>query len=77
MHNTPSIKNLAVLIDADNTSPNIAESLFAEIATIGAAGVRRIYGDFTSTRSKQWNKILALVEKDVSDGWSRRFCMCK
>lgn len=60
MHNTPSIKNLAVLIDADNTSPNIAESLFAEIATIGAAGVRRIYGDFTSTRSKQWNKILAL-----------------
>jgi len=56
-HNTP---NMAVLIDADNTSPEIAEALFDEVAKIGAAGVRRIYGDFTSSRSKKWNDILAL-----------------
>jgi len=60
MQTAHHIPNMAVLIDADNTSPHIAEALFDEIAKIGAAGVRRIYGDFTSTRSKQWNKILAL-----------------
>jgi hypothetical protein len=52
--------NLAVLIDADNTSFQVAEGLFDEIAKIGAAGVRRIYGDFTSTYSQSWVKILTL-----------------
>lgn len=60
MHIPHNIPNMAVLIDADNTSPGIAEGLFDEIAKIGGAGVRRIYGDFTSTRSKKWNDILAL-----------------
>ncbi|KQZ81955.1 Maebl [Mesorhizobium sp. Root157] len=50
---------LAVLIDADNTSAKIASGLFEEIATIGEASVRRIYGDFTSTRSKGWTEVLS------------------
>jgi hypothetical protein len=50
---------LAVLIDADNTSPRIAEGLFEEIAKIGEASVRRIYGDFSGTRLKGWADILA------------------
>ena len=50
---------LAVLIDADNTSAKIADGLFEEIAKIGEASVRRIYGDFSSTRMKGWNEILA------------------
>src|SRR5262245_37591045 len=50
---------LAVLIDADNTSPRIAAGLFEEIAKIGEASVRRIYGDFSSTRLKSWAEILA------------------
>jgi len=49
---------LAVLIDADNASPKIAEGLFEEIAAIGEASVRRIYGDFSHTRSKGWTEIL-------------------
>jgi hypothetical protein len=36
---------LAVLIDADNTSPRIAAGLFEEVAKMGEASVRRIYGD--------------------------------
>jgi hypothetical protein len=44
---------LAVLIDADNTSAKIVDGLFEEIAKIGQASLRRIYGDFTSTRLKQ------------------------
>jgi uncharacterized LabA/DUF88 family protein len=50
---------LAVLIDADNASPKIADGLFEEIAKIGEASVRRIYGDFSAARSKGWADILA------------------
>ena len=43
----PRSPRLAVLIDADNASPRIADGLFEEIAKIGEASVRRIYGDFS------------------------------
>lgn len=50
---------LAVLIDADNASPKIAPGLFEDIATLGEASVRRIYGDFSGTRNKGWAEILS------------------
>src|SRR6188768_1277291 len=50
---------LAVLIDADNASVKIADGLFEEIAKIGEASVRRIYGDFSSARSKGWADVLS------------------
>ncbi|NNJ73804.1 MAG: NYN domain-containing protein [Anderseniella sp.] len=50
----PKSPRLAVLIDADNASSKIADGLFEEIAKIGEASVRRIYGDFSSGRSKGW-----------------------
>jgi hypothetical protein len=37
----------AVLIDADNASAKIVDGLFEEVAKIGEASVRRIYGDFS------------------------------
>jgi uncharacterized LabA/DUF88 family protein len=46
---------LAVLIDADNTSHKHANAIFEEIATLGEASVRRIYGDFSSTSMKGWS----------------------
>ena len=49
---------LAVLIDADNASPKIVEGLFEEIAKIGEASARRIYGDFSQARLKSWAEIL-------------------
>lgn len=52
------LPRFAVLIDADNTSPQIAEGLFEEIAKFGEASVRRIYGDFSSQRLKSWADIL-------------------
>lgn len=52
-------KRLAILIDADNASPRIASAIFEEIATIGEASARRIYGDFSGTRLKGWAKVLA------------------
>ncbi len=50
---------LAVLIDADNTSARWAEAIFEEVATIGEASVRRIYGDFSGTQLVNWQKKLA------------------
>jgi hypothetical protein len=47
-----------VLIDADNTSPQIAGGLFEEVAKFGEASVRRIYGDFSSSQLKSWSDIL-------------------
>lgn len=59
MPSEPRSPRLAVLIDADNASAKIADGLFEEIAKIGEASVRRIYGDFSSARSKTWAEILA------------------
>lgn len=50
---------LAVLIDAENATPRIAEALFTEIATLGEASARRIYGDFASNQIAGWTKVLA------------------
>ena len=41
------IEKLAVLIDADNAQPSIADGLLSEIAKYGTANVKRIYGDWT------------------------------
>ena len=51
-------RRLAVLIDADNAQPAVIEGLLAEIAKYGVASVKRIYGDFTSTRMTQWKQAL-------------------
>lgn len=48
-------KRLAVLIDADNAQPSLIAELMAEIAKLGSAIVKRIYGDFTSTNLKSWS----------------------
>ena len=49
---------LAVLIDADNSSPRWAEAIFEEIASLGEASVRRIYGDFSRGQMSGWNERL-------------------
>ena len=59
MTNEKRPPRLAVLIDADNASSKIADSLFEEIARIGEASVRRIYGDFSSDNLNGWADILS------------------
>ncbi len=46
------------MIDADNAQPSVIEGLLAEIAKFGVAGVKRIYGDWTSTKHTQWKVTL-------------------
>lgn len=57
-------RRLAVLIDADNAPPTAIEGLLAEVAKYGVASVKRIYGDFTSTRMTQWKQ--ALLKHSIS-----------
>lgn len=47
---------LAVLIDADNISAKHAEIMFEEIASLGEASIRRIYGDFSGSGAQGWTK---------------------
>ncbi|MFC2966920.1 NYN domain-containing protein [Acidimangrovimonas pyrenivorans] len=52
---------LCVLIDADNVPAQYAEAIFEEIASLGEASVRRIYGDWSATRLNKWaEKVAAL-----------------
>lgn len=47
-HTIESNNSLAVLIDAGNARPAIVEGLLAEIAKLGIASVKGIYGDWTT-----------------------------
>ena len=50
--------SLAVLIDADNANPSIIEGLLGEIAKLGVASVKRIYGDWTTPNLQPWKATL-------------------
>ncbi len=50
--------SLAVLIDADNVSSRIIPGLLAEVAKLGNAHTRRIYGDWTNLALGHWKGIL-------------------
>jgi len=50
---------LAVLIDGENVPAKLAKQLFEEIAGLGEASVRRIYGDFSGSKMNGWAAVLA------------------
>lgn len=52
---------LCVLIDADNMPAGHAEAIFEEIASLGEASVRRIYGDWSAQRLGGWAKKVAAL----------------
>ncbi|MBN2629249.1 MAG: NYN domain-containing protein [Rhodobacteraceae bacterium] len=52
---------LCVLIDADNVPAGYAEAIFEELAALGEASVRRIYGDWSAQRLAGWAKKVAAL----------------
>jgi hypothetical protein len=57
----PRAPRLCVLIDADNVPASYADAIFEEIASLGEASVRRIYGDWSAQRLNKWaEKVAAL-----------------
>jgi len=57
----PRAPRLAVLIDADNVPAGYAEAIFEEIAALGEASVRRIYGDWSAQRLGGWARKVAAL----------------
>jgi uncharacterized protein (TIGR00288 family) len=53
-----SAVRIAVLIDADNTSPKYAEAILDELAKYGTPTIKRAYGDFSSPRLGGWTREL-------------------
>jgi hypothetical protein len=50
-----------VLIDADNVPAGYADAIFEEIASLGEASVRRIYGDWSAQRLAAWARKVAAL----------------
>ena len=53
------VLRLAVLIDADNASPVVIGDILSEVASLGTASVKRVYGDFTTSSLNSWRAVLA------------------
>src|SRR3954449_13483766 len=49
---------LAILIDADNTSPKLIKEMFEELASYGTITVKRAYGDWTNPHLNGWRDVL-------------------
>jgi len=53
------LPNFALLIDADNDTPEIIAPVIEEITRDARLSVRRVYGDFTSPNLAKWREVLA------------------
>lgn len=51
-------RKLALLIDADNISPNYLNIMLSEAKNYGRVSVRRIYGDWTSSGKNTWKNVM-------------------
>ena len=45
---------LAFLVDADNVPPSRIGAVLAEVALLGTASVKRVYGDWTTPNLTGW-----------------------
>ena len=52
-----SLKNIALLIDADNTTPAGIDPVLTVMAELGQVNIRRAYGNFAKQGLSKWDKI--------------------
>ncbi|WP_066802307.1 NYN domain-containing protein [Moraxella oblonga] len=66
------LKNIAVLIDADNVSSQKIDWIFNKIGTLGTIAVKRIYGDFTKPNLSSWEDAILkyAIEKKHQTSYS-------
>ncbi len=55
-----TIRNVALLIDADNASPDKLDPVLTVLAELGTVNIRRAYGNWQKTGLKGWAQILHL-----------------
>lgn len=51
------LKNIALLIDADNTTPQGIDPVLTVMAELGQVNIRRAYGNFAKDNLARWDKI--------------------
>jgi len=56
MSETP-LKNIALLIDADNVSPTGIDPVLTVLAELGQVNIRRAYGNWAKSALAKWDKI--------------------
>lgn len=54
MDTPDSLKNIALLIDADNTQPKAIDAVLTEMAKLGQVNIRRAYGNFAKSNLSKW-----------------------
>ncbi|MDG6078200.1 NYN domain-containing protein [Erythrobacter litoralis] len=52
-----SLKNIALLIDADNTSPKGIDPVLTVMAELGQVNIKRAYGNFAKNNLAKWDQI--------------------
>jgi len=55
---SPTGKNIALLIDADNASPNHLDAVLTILADLGAVNIRRVYGNWSKPALKGWSAMI-------------------
>jgi hypothetical protein len=68
------LKNIALLIDADNTTPRGIDPVLTVMAELGQVNIKRAYGNFTKKNLQGWDKyshkfgILPYQQFDMTTG---------
>lgn len=57
---SPPPRNVALLIDADNASPDSLDSVLTVLAELGTVNIRRAYGNWKKPALNGWEKIIHL-----------------
>ncbi|WP_120715602.1 NYN domain-containing protein [Tsuneonella amylolytica] len=57
MDNSENLKNIALLIDADNTTPAGIDPVLTVMAELGQVNIRRAYGNFAKQGLSKWGEI--------------------
>ncbi|MGB3471967.1 MAG: NYN domain-containing protein [Erythrobacter sp.] len=52
-----NLQNIALLIDADNTTPDGIDPVLTVMAELGQVNIRRAYGNFAKDNLARWDKI--------------------
>jgi len=52
-----TLRNIALLIDADNTTPDGIDPVLTVMAELGQVNIRRAYGNFAKDNLSRWDKI--------------------
>lgn len=56
-NNNDNLKNIALLIDADNTTPAGIDPVLTVMAELGQVNIRRAYGNFAKQGLSKWGEI--------------------